>query len=187
MPVGRCCNENNSVQKKDRFPCFICGYDIRIYFAGISVSRISAFRVHGMARYHCRHLDSAGNPHHCTVDKAAKNREIIPQKGENMMDYVCMFLGILFTTGGIFFAFGEIHKHLSAWQKMPDEEKSRIKIKPLCRNIGGMIALNGIIFILKGCCAGFSDRIFQAAIILWLVIAGLDVCCISKSSRYINQ
>ncbi|MCD7742215.1 MAG: DUF3784 domain-containing protein [Ruminococcus sp.] len=103
------------------------------------------------------------------------------------MDYVCMVLGILFMAGGIIFAFGKIYQHIPAWQKMSDEEKNKIKIKPICQNIGGMIALNGIIFVLKGCCAGFSDQMFSGAIIIWLVIAGFDVYYISKSSRYINQ
>ncbi|MCD7727617.1 MAG: DUF3784 domain-containing protein, partial [Ruminococcus sp.] len=66
------------------------------------------------------------------------------------MDYVCIALGILFLAGGTIFAFGKIYKRISAWQKMSDEEKSKIRIKPLCQNIGGMMALNGIIFVLKG-------------------------------------
>ena len=103
------------------------------------------------------------------------------------MDYVCIALGILFMVGGIIFAFGKIYQHIPAWQKTPDEEKSKIRIKPLCQNIGGMMTLNGIIFVLKGCCAGFSDQMFSVEIIIWLVIAGFDVYYISKSSRYINQ
>lgn len=103
------------------------------------------------------------------------------------MDYVCLFLGILFAFGGILFAFGKLHKYLSAWKKMSDTEKEKIKIEPLCRNIGVIIALNGIIFILKGFCAGFSDQFFTYAIILWIIVAGLDVFYISKSSRYKNQ
>ena len=33
---------------------------------------------------------------------------------------------------------------------MPQEEKEKIKIVPLCRNIGEVIALNGIIFSDEG-------------------------------------
>ena len=32
---------------------------------------------------------------------------------------------------------------------MTQEEKDKIKIVPLCRNIGEVIALNGLIFLLK--------------------------------------
>lgn len=103
------------------------------------------------------------------------------------MDYVCMVLGILFMTAGIIFAFGKVYNHLPAWKKMSSEEKEKIRIKPLCKNIGGMIALNGIFFILKGICIGFSDTRFTYAIIAWMVLAGVDVYYISKSSRYKNQ
>ena len=33
---------------------------------------------------------------------------------------------------------------------MPQEEKDKIKILPLCRNIGKIIVLSGIIFLMKG-------------------------------------
>jgi len=96
----------------------------------------------------------------------SKNKEITQWRGKRVMDYMCMVLGILFMAGDIIFAFGKIYKYVSAWQKMSDEEKSKIKIKPLCQNIGGMIVLNGITFVLKGCCTGFSDQIFSVAIII---------------------
>ena len=76
------------------------------------------------------------------------------------MDYTCIFFGVLFTIGGIVFATGNGHPHLSAWRNMPPEEKEKIAIVPLCRNIGEIIALNGIIFLLKGLWAGFSDHWF---------------------------
>ncbi|MCD8328548.1 MAG: DUF3784 domain-containing protein [Ruminococcus sp.] len=103
------------------------------------------------------------------------------------MDYVCIFLGMLFVIGGIIFAFGKIYKHLSLWKIMPDEEKKKIKIAPLCKNIGAMITLNGIIFVVKGFCTRFSDHMFTVAIILWIIVAGIDVFYISKSNRYSNQ
>ena len=64
--------------------------------------------------------------------------------------------------------------HLSAWKNMPQPEKDKIKIRPLCRNIGEVIALNGIIFLLKGFWSGFSDHWFVGAMIAWLVVAGFD-------------
>ncbi|MCD8366851.1 MAG: DUF3784 domain-containing protein [Clostridiales bacterium] len=103
------------------------------------------------------------------------------------MDYICLFLGILFAVVGIAFAFGKAYNHLSAWKKMLEAEKEKIKIEPLCKNIGGMIALNGALFILRGACAGFSEAMFTYAIIVWMVLAGIDVIYISKSSRYKNQ
>ena len=60
------------------------------------------------------------------------------------MDFTCIFFGILFTIAGFVFACGKGHIHLSEWKNMPQEEKDKIKIIPLCRNIGEVIALNGI-------------------------------------------
>ena len=102
------------------------------------------------------------------------------------MDYTCIFFGVLFTIAGVVFAFGKGHIYLSAWKNMPKEEKEKIRITPLCRNIGEVIALNGIIFLMKGLWAGFSNHWFVCAMIAWLVVAGLDVWYISKSNRYRN-
>lgn len=66
----------------------------------------------------------------------------------------------------------------------PPEEKEKIAIVPLCRNIGEIIALNGIIFLLKGLWAGFSDHWFVGAMVAWMIIAGFDVWHIEKSQRY---
>ena len=67
---------------------------------------------------------------------------------------------------------------------MPQEEKEKIKIVPLCRNIGEVIALNGIIFLMRGLWSGFAGHWFVAAMIAWLMIAGFDVWYIEKSNRY---
>ena len=71
--------------------------------------------------------------------------------------------------------------------KHREEEKRKIKILPLCRNIGEVIVLNGVIFLLKGLWSGFSEHWFVCAMIAWLIIAGLDVWYIGKSNCYRNQ
>ncbi len=103
------------------------------------------------------------------------------------MNFTCIFFGILFCIAGIIFACGKGHVHLSAWKAMPEEEKRKIKILPLCRNIGEVIALNGMIFLLRGLWSGFSEHWFVCAMIAWLIIAGLDVWYIGKSNCYRNQ
>lgn len=103
------------------------------------------------------------------------------------MNFTCIFLGILFCLVGIVFACGKGHIHLSAWKAMPEEEKKKIEIIPLCRNIGEVIALNGEIFLLKGLWSGFSEHWFVCAMIAWLAVAGFDVWYIGKSTRYRNQ
>lgn len=103
------------------------------------------------------------------------------------MDLTCVFFGVLFIIGGFWFACGKGHVHLSAWKNMPQEEKDKIKINPLCRNIGEVIALNGIIFLTKGLWSGFESPWFVVAMIAWLIVAGFDVWYITKSSRYHNK
>ena len=103
------------------------------------------------------------------------------------MDYTCMFFGILFTAAGLLFACGKGHTHLSAWKAMPQEEKDKIRIGPLCRNIGAMIFLSGSIFLAKGAWPGSESRWFVCAMIVWLITAGFDVWYITKSGRYYNS
>ncbi len=100
------------------------------------------------------------------------------------MDFTCIFFGILFVISGLWFACGKGHIHLAAWKHMPQEEKDKIRIRPLCRNIGEIIALSGIIFLFKGFWTGFENHWFAAAMTGWLVIAGIDVVYIAKSRRY---
>lgn len=100
------------------------------------------------------------------------------------MDFASIFLGILFTVAGLVFFFGKGHIHISAWKNMPQEEKEKINIVPLYRNIGEIIILNGLIFLMKGFWSGFSNHWFVGAMIAWLIVAGLDVWYISKSERY---
>lgn len=100
------------------------------------------------------------------------------------MAFICIFFGILFTIAGFMFFFGKAHIHLSAWKNMPQEEKDKIKILPLCRNIGKVIILSGIIFLVKGLWADFSNHWFVGSMVTWLMVAGLDVWYITKSARY---
>ena len=100
------------------------------------------------------------------------------------MDYTCIFFGVLFTIAGFVFACGNGQIHLSAWKNMPQVEKVNLNIVPLCRNIGEVIALNGIIFLMRGLWSGFAGHWFVTAMIAWLMIAGFDVWYIGKSNRY---
>ena len=67
---------------------------------------------------------------------------------------------------------------------MPENERQKIKIRPLCRNIGFLIALSGVLFLTAGVSAWFLNHAFVWAMIGWMVTAGLDVLYIGKSRRY---
>ena len=102
------------------------------------------------------------------------------------MNVICIIFGMIFAAAGVLFAFGKLHPHLSAWKNMAQEEKDKINIVLLCRNIGEVILLSGIIFLLNGFLPSFREHWFTVAMIAWLIIAGLDVWFISKSKRYKN-
>ena len=100
------------------------------------------------------------------------------------MDFACIVFGIIFCTVGILFAKGKIHIYISSWKSMPQKEKDKVNIVPLCRNVGEVIGLSGILFLLNGFWTGFREHWFAASMIAWLIVAGLDVMYISKSARY---
>ena len=100
------------------------------------------------------------------------------------MDITCIIFGIMFIISGILFALGKLHTRIKAWQAMSQQERNAIRIEPLCRNIGSMIALCGGIFLIGGLWAAFRSSGFTIAMIVWLVIAGIDVWQIGKSGRY---
>lgn len=102
------------------------------------------------------------------------------------MNITSICFGLVFLIGGIIFFLGRGHIKLSAWKAMSDKEKSQINIKPLCRNIGGMIMICGVIFIVSGLWGRFQDKFFIWSMVIWLIVAGVDVYFIGKSQRYIN-
>ena len=100
------------------------------------------------------------------------------------MNITCIIFGTLFAVAGLLFTTGKLLPYISAWKYMPQEEKDKINVIPLCRNVGEVILLSGIIFLLKGFWPSFQDHWFTGAMIAWLIVAGLDVWFISKSKRY---
>jgi uncharacterized membrane protein SirB2 len=103
------------------------------------------------------------------------------------MNLTSVLLGILIIAAGCLFAFGKGHIYLTAWKTMPQEEKRKIKIQPLCRNIGTMIVLSGMMFLLKGVWSGFDNQWFVVSMIAWFILAGFDVWYITKGNRYYSR
>ena len=100
------------------------------------------------------------------------------------MNLTCLIFGFVFLTAGLLFAAGKLHGYIRAWQDMPNEEKRRIKIGPLCRNIGAMIALAGVLFLLSGSCRIIREHFFVLSMVIWLILAGIDLYIIEKKHRY---
>ena len=87
------------------------------------------------------------------------------------MEYIYVFLGVLFIIAGLAFFFGRTHIQLFAWENMPEQGRGRIM--PLCR----------LIFLMKGLWAGFSEHWLAGSIAAWLTAAGLDVWYTAGSRR----
>lgn len=64
------------------------------------------------------------------------------------MEYIYVLLGVLFIIAGLAFFFGRTHIQLFAWENMPEQGRGRIM--PLCRGVGEVIVLSGLIFLMKG-------------------------------------
>lgn len=100
------------------------------------------------------------------------------------MNLSCVLFGLLFLGTGALFAAGKLHVHMSFWKRMDEAEREAVDIVPLCKNIGGMIALSGGIFLLGGLSRGFLSHGFVWAMIAWMVLSGIDVWHIGKSGAY---
>ena len=101
-----------------------------------------------------------------------------------MLNPGAIFFGVLFLTAGLLFAAGKVHERLPFWKRMPETEKQKIRIGPLCRNIGEMILLSGLLFLMDGFWPRFREHWFAGAMAAWLMVAALDVWVIGRSSRY---
>ena len=100
------------------------------------------------------------------------------------MDFTCMVVGIVFIIFGFLLAIGKLHKHLKAWKNTPKELQEKINIKGLCLNIGEVIMLSGLIFLLRGIFPEFNGYYFVIAIVAWIIIAVFDLVYIYKSKHY---
>lgn len=103
------------------------------------------------------------------------------------MNITCVVFGTVFLIIGFMFFIGKVHEHIDGYKKMSEEEKAAIKIIPLCRNVGVVIGLAGIGFVIAGFVSVFADKIFVWYMIAWFIGAGLDIRYISKSSRFTNN
>lgn len=100
------------------------------------------------------------------------------------MNLTCLIFGFLFSGMGVLFAAGRCHIRLTAWKRMTEEEKNKIRIRPLCRNIGAMIGLCGGIFLMGGIWSDFKEHAFVGAMFLWMAAAGLDLYHMEKGRWY---
>lgn len=99
------------------------------------------------------------------------------------MDVIRIFWGV-FPIPGVLFFFGKAPSIWPPWKNMPQEEKEKIKLLPLCCNMGAIGILSDVIFLRKGLWADFPNHWFVGARIAWLMMFRLDVWHRTKPARY---
>lgn len=108
-------------------------------------------------------------------------------KGGGRMNITCIIFGVLFIALGIVFFVGKAHDHIESYRRMSEAERADIKIEPLCRNVGIVVGLAGIGFLIAGLFPMFASKGFIWYMITWFIGAGFDVRFISKSNHYKNN
>ena len=103
------------------------------------------------------------------------------------MNLHCIAFGLIFLVVGIAFFIGVGPKWIKAWREMPKEEKNKIRMDDLSKNIGCVFLVASAIFLTSGFSPEFMNTAFMWSMIVWFVLTGLDVAFITKSSRYKSE
>ncbi len=98
-----------------------------------------------------------------------------------------LVIGALFIVVGLLFGSGKIHTHFFFWTRMPEQEKEKVRIRPLCQKIGAFLALFGLLFLVRGFWNTMPPILFAVVVCIWLAFAIGDAVFILKSSYYINR
>lgn len=100
------------------------------------------------------------------------------------MNATCIIFGCIFLGIGLLLILNRIPPALSPLKYLSPKEREEIDVVPLCRNIGEIIGFAGILFLLNGFWQHFMDHWFSVSMIIWFLIAGLDLWYLSKKSHY---
>lgn len=100
------------------------------------------------------------------------------------MNLYCVVFGLVFLAVGIAFFFGAASHWIKGWREMPKEERDKIRMDKLRKNIGGVFWTAGIIFLVSGFSVSFFNAAFTWCILIWFVLTGIDIAFITKSKRY---
>jgi formate/nitrite transporter FocA (FNT family) len=100
------------------------------------------------------------------------------------MNLQCIVFGIIFLLVGIAFFIGGGQNWIKAWREMPQEEKNKIRLDELSKNIGCVFLVASSIFLISGFSPEFFNAAFIWCMVAWFVLTGIDVAFITKSNRY---
>lgn len=103
------------------------------------------------------------------------------------MNLHCIAFGLIFLVAGIAFFIGIGPNWIKAWREMPMEEKSKIRMNELSKNIGCVFLIASAIFLASGFSPVFLNAAFVWSMVAWFVLTGIDVAFITKSNRYKSE
>ncbi|WP_018591298.1 DUF3784 domain-containing protein [Terrisporobacter glycolicus] len=99
---------------------------------------------------------------------------------------VLLMFSIMFMIVSYALYTGKALKYMKSYEAMRDEDKEKIKVIPLCRNISVAIFLAAIIFFIAACSLEFRENFFQWFIVIWTIGCAIDLWYINKSKKYEN-
>ena len=100
------------------------------------------------------------------------------------MNMQCIVFGLIFLVTGIAFFIGVGSNWIKEWREMTAEEKGKLRMAELGRNVGCVFFAAGAIFLTSGFSPEFMRTAFMWCMIAWFILTGLDVAFITRSSRY---
>ena len=100
------------------------------------------------------------------------------------MNLFCILLGIALIVVSYLFWIGKGVKYIRAWEETPIEEKNKVNIGKVGRNIACIFALGSVIFIITGFSPTFKEKAFVWSMIGYLILIGADVYHMGKFKCY---
>ena len=102
------------------------------------------------------------------------------------MIFCYVISAVMLVIGAAFFT-GKAASYIKGYRDMPEDEKAKINIKPLCRNMSVLFFAAAVIFGITGYFETFRELYFKWAMLGWLVLCVLDLVFINKSKRYVKK
>jgi len=99
----------------------------------------------------------------------------------------CLLVAIALIAVGIAFFTGKAMKYVKDYQRMDEEEKANIKIRPLCKNISVMFFIAAVIFAISGFSETFRHDYFTWCMVGWFALGVADTVYIGKSKRFVHR
>ncbi len=103
-----------------------------------------------------------------------------------MNSVLSVIVGVVVLCFGVLFLTGRALPLFRSWRQMPEQEKAGIRVDRLNRNLGAVIIICGLIFLICGVMPDVPGTTFSIAMVVWIALAIADAVFISKSKRYVN-